>query len=108
MNRSTVRPRSGGSAWYHGELSPPAELDFALRNLRARCKRLERDPADQELQNSCGANVEHLKHLTDSLELDNEIREAARNLLAETEQWLDAMPVGRRSRLISPPYSDTW
>jgi hypothetical protein len=107
MNRGTVRQRSGGSAWYQGEKWCPAELEFAIRDLRARCKRLKRNPADEELHNHCGAEVEHLKHLTESLELDDEIREAARSLLAETEEWLDAMPVGRR-RLISSPYSDTW
>jgi hypothetical protein len=106
MNRATVRPRSGGRAWYQGEKWCPAELEFAIRDLRARCARLERDPLD-ELHNSCGAKVEHLKHLTDSLELDDEIREAAHNLLAETGQWLDGMPAGRR-HLISSPYSDTW
>jgi hypothetical protein len=88
-------------------LSPPAELDYAIRDLRAHCKRLELNPADQALHNHCGARVEQLKHLTDSLELDDEIRDAAHSLLAETEQWLDAMPLGRR-RLISSPYSDTW
>jgi hypothetical protein len=107
MTREIVRLRNGGSSWYQGELPPPAELDYAIRDLGARCKRLERDPADEELHNHCGAKVEHLKHLTDSLELDDEIREAARSLLAETEQWLDAMPVGRR-RLITSPYGDTW
>jgi len=107
MNEAMVRPRSGGSAWYHGERWCPAELDFAIRDLRARCKRLKRHPADEELHNRCGAEVERIKHLTESLELDNEVREAARCLLAETAQWLDAMPVGRR-RLISSPYSDTW
>jgi hypothetical protein len=107
MNRGTVRPRSGSSSWYQGELAPPAELDFAIRDLRAHCKRLKLSPADEELHNHCGAKVDHLKHLTDSLELDDEIREAARSLLAETEQWLDAMPVGRH-HLISSPYSDSW
>lgn len=107
MNRRTVRRRSGGSAWYHGKKWCPAELEFAIRDLRARCKRLERNPADEELHNHCGAEVEHLKHLTESLDLDDEIREAAGSMLAETEDWLDAMPIGRR-RLISSPYSDTW
>lgn len=107
MSKDTVRQRSGGSAWYHGEKWCPAELEFAIRDLRARCKRLKRHPGDEELHNHCGAEVEHLKHLTESLELDDEIREAARSLLVETEEWLDAMPVGRR-RLISSPYSRTW
>jgi hypothetical protein len=107
MNRATVRPRSGGSAWYQGEKWCPAELEFAIRELRARCARLERDPVE-ELHKSCGAKVERLKGLTDSLELDDEIREAARSLLAETEERLDAMPVGRRSSLISSSYSDAW
>jgi hypothetical protein len=107
MNRGIVRQRSGDSSWYQGELSPPAELDFAIRDLRARCERLKLNPADHELHNHCGAKVEHLKHLTDSLELRDEIREAAHTLLAETEQWLDTMPAVRR-RLITSPYSDTW
>jgi len=107
MNMGTVRQVGRGSAWYHGEKWCPTELEFAIRNLRARCTRLKRDPADEELHNHCGAEVEHLKHLTETLELDEDVREAARSLLAETEQWLDAMPVGRR-RLISSPYSETW
>jgi hypothetical protein len=108
MNTTRVSPRGGGSAWYHGEKWCPAELEFAIRELRARCKRLKRDPVDDELRNSCGAKVGRVKHLTDALELDDEIREAARSLLAETEQELDAMPIGSRSRLISPPYLDAW
>src|SRR5215469_12675690 len=104
MNRGAVRERSGGSAWYHGEKWCPAELEFAVRDLQARCKRLKRLPADTALHNHCGAEVQHLKHLTESLEFDEEIREVARSLLAETEEWLDAMPVGRR-RLISSPYA---
>ena len=107
MKSGTVRRRGGGSAWYDGEKWCPAELEFAIRDLRARCKRLGRNPADEQLHNHCGAEVEHLKHLTESLELDDEIREAARSLLAETEEWLDAIPSGRRS-LISSSYSDTW
>jgi hypothetical protein len=107
MDRGTVRPRSRGRAWYQGEKWCPAELDFAIRELRARCERLERDPVE-ELHNSCGAKVEHLKHLTASLELDDEVREAAQSLLTETEQWLDEIPVGHRSRLTSAAYSDAW
>lgn len=107
MNKARVRPHSSGSAWYEAKPSPPAELDFAIRDLLARCKRLKRNPADEELHNHCGAEVEHLKHLTESLELDDTVREAAGDVLAETEQWLDTMPVGRR-HLISSPYSDTW
>jgi hypothetical protein len=84
------------------------ELEFGIRELRARCKRLERDPADEELRNFCGAKVEHLKRLTDSLELDDEIREAAHSLLAETEEQLDTMPIRRRNHLISSSYSDAW
>jgi hypothetical protein len=108
MKKATIRSRSGGRSWYQGEKSCPAELEFAIRELRARCRRLERDPANEELHNSCSAKVVHLKHLTNSLELDDEIREAAHRVLAETEQRLDAMPVGRRNRLISSSYSDAW
>jgi hypothetical protein len=108
VTKTSVLSRRSTSGWYRAELAPPAELDFAIRELLARCKRLERNPENDELHNQCGAKVEHLKHLTESLDLDDEIREAARNQLAETERWLDAMPVGRRNRLISPHYSDTW
>lgn len=111
MNRALDRLRggaSGTSAWYQGTLSPPVELDFAIRALLARCRRLERNPEEEELHNQCDTKVEDLKHLVDSLELEDEIRDAARDELAETEQWLDAMPVGRRNRLISPPHSNTW
>ena len=107
MNRGTARHRGSGSAWYRGERSCPAEVEFAIRDLQARCRRLKRHPADELLHNHCGAKVEHLKQLTDALELDDEIREAARGLLAETEQWLDGMPLGRR-RLISSSHADTW
>lgn len=107
MNSGFVLLRKRSSRWYEGQLSPPVELDFAIRDLLARCGRLERDP-DEELRCQCGAKLEHLKHLTDSLELEDEIREAAHSKLAETERWLDAMPIGRRSRLISSSYSDSW
>ena len=107
MTRNAVRERSGGSAWYHGEKWCPAELEFGIRDLRARCTRLRRDSTNEELHKHCGTEVEHLKHLTESLELEEEIREAAQNLLAETEEWLDALPLGRR-RLISSPYSESW
>jgi len=107
MTNRLVRVRTGVSSWCQAECSPPAELDYAIRDLLARCKRLKADPANEELQSNCGAKVEHLKHLTDSLDLDDEIRDSAETLLAETEQWLDAMPFGRR-RLISPSYSDIW
>jgi hypothetical protein len=66
-----------------------------------------REPASRASATKRGLLRVATTQSTESLEFDDEIREAARSLVAEAEQWLDAMPVGRR-RLISSPNSDTW
>src|SRR5690348_1729084 len=71
MNRATVRPRTRGRAWYRGRSGALPSSISPSGNYDARCERLERDPVE-ELHNSCGAKVEHLKHLTASLELDGQ------------------------------------
>jgi hypothetical protein len=98
MSDDPIPLRSGGYAWYEGELSPPAELDRAMRDLRDRREALERDPENEQLHDRCFHKVLHLLHLTARLPLDPEIADGARGHLIETLDWLDALPVARIRR----------
>jgi len=94
-----VRLRSGGMGWYEAEPAPAALLEKQFVELNELNRVRNTNLSDESLDARYGLKLAALETLLDQLELDEEIRDGAREQLQHARDVWASDPIQRQRHL---------